>query len=892
MKTSLSDYQKYEIEKGPVIVEHIKVMHGANYFSGGPIVLLRINLGAYDEVFSNQIDGFFDKLSTLLPSLYEHHCSIGKPGGFFTRVQEGTLLGHIIEHVAIELQTMAGMAVNYGKTRSTLQQGVYNVIFRFFDELAGVYAGKAAVNIINAILLNKDISIPSINKALIDIREQRLFGPSTQAIVDEAISRNIPHLRIDSYNLVQLGTGKYHKRIRATITSDTNLIAVETADNKYLCNLMLKDAGIPVPISIKTCELSEIIDFYNNIKQPIILKPIFGNLGKQLTNKLDNIEAISNAFKLLQIPEPRTILAQQYYEGKAYRLLIIDYKFVAATMLEPPIITGDGKHTIVQLIAKLNENPDRQFGDKGKLSLIALDTITENILKNHQLTPESILPENYTLPLKYSGNPKLGGTSTDVTELVHPLNIFLAERAAKVLGLNVAGVDIISPDISISMFDNEAIILEINAAPDFRMHINPTTGLKRNVAAPLLDMLFPAEKPSRIPIFSITGTVGKTICASIINHCLKAENLCIGLTTNEGLFIGGKRLMKGDMTYPEHVALVLKDPTIDCAILETSREGILRSGLGYQLADYGIVLNMHNDHVGSDDIKYLEDLAYAKSVVAEQVYEEGYTILNADNDLVLEMKERLYSKLIVFSHTPDNKFLQSHIFRGGLAVYIKENHIVISFRNNHIQLIALNDIPLTFNNTAKFTYDAILAAVAALYAHKISKDKIAEGLKSFIPNTQNLQGRLNLMDVLNFKVLLDYAHNAISFNGLKDFLASFNCLKIGVFDAAGDRQDEEIAALGSIAAETYNELYIYEGIDARGRNKGEVIELLKQGALSKAFPENKIHSFTSPQEAWLSALSNAPKDCLVTILTARGEETTKVIEQFIAQNNIHSNYQI
>jgi cyanophycin synthetase len=876
MEKSLQDYKNYAFAEGPLKVVKTQVMHGANFFSAGPIVLIRLNLDQYNEVFTNTISGFPEKLKNALPSLIHHHCSLGHEGGFLLRVNEGTLLGHVIEHVAIEFQTLAGMDVGYGKTRSTLEEGIYNIIFRFFDEIAGTYAGKAAVNLINAILTNKEFNCQEIVDDLIDIREKRLLGPSTQAIVDEAEKRKIPWLRLDTYNLVQLGTGKYRKHIRATITSDTNLIAVETADNKYLTSLMLKDAGIPVAETIRADNIKEVFAFYNHIQKPIVIKPSEGYLGKRLAINLNTEEEITKAFALAKEFDEK-ILVQPHIQGCSYRLLVINFKFVAATELLPPFIKGDGALSIQKLINKLNAEPIRQKGDKGKLSKIEIDEITAKLISDREYNFDSILPKGEILFLKNSGNMKLGGSAKDVSKLVHPFNILLAERAAKVIGLNVAGVDFIAPDIALPINENGGVIIEVNAAPDFRMHMNPTIGESRNVAANLVEMLFPKNTLSRVPVFSVTGTAGKTIAVTLLNYCLQQEGYTTGMANSDGLYIDGKCLMAGNMTYSESASLVLKDPTIDCAVLETSREGILRSGLGYKFADFGIVLNLHEDLLGIDDMEYIEDVAYTKSVVAEEVYDEGYSILNADIDHVLEIKSRLYSKLCLFSKDPQNKNVAAHIVKGGMAVTCDDDAIYVHNKTKSEKIIELAKIPLTFGNKAKFLYDEILAVAAALAASGIASEKISLHLQSFLPNQEMLPGRMNMMDVKNFKVLIDNAHNTANFVGLKNFLTAFPGKKLGVIHAAGDRSDDEIIILGSIAAQTYDEIFIYEDNNKHERAKGEVTALLKKGAISTGFSEQGISIFSDSVDALEEALKRGNKDLMITILTSNNKKTLSCI---------------
>jgi len=862
---------------GPIQAIQIKVLHGANYFSGGRVAVFRIDLGAYDEVFSNQIPGFYAQLKSWLPGLREHHCSVGQEGGFLKRVKQGTLLGHIMEHIAIELHTMAGMDVGYGKTRGTGQAGVYNVVFRIVDEVVGIYAGRAALNIVNAILLGRAYDIDEAVRQLVLIREQRLLGPSTQAIVDEARARRIPYLRLDAYNLVQLGTGRYLKRIRATIPSTSGNIAVETADDKHLTNRVLADAGVPVPRTIMTDRLEEVLSFQQELADAVVIKPCRGHLGWGVSVNLREAAEIGRAFEWARQYDDR-VLAQAHVAGETFRLLLIDYRLVAAARLAPPAITGDGVQTVGQLIELLNREPDRGIGDKTARSVVEADEITLKMLSDRGLGLDSIPPAGERIPLKVSGNLRLGGSATDVTDQVHPMNRFLAERAVRVLGLDVAGVDFITADIGRSLLETGGVCVEVNAAPDFRLHLQPTVGQPRNVARSFVEMLFPPGTKTRVPIFSVTGTAGKTTTVFLLAHCLKLAGYTPGVTSTDGLFVGDRRLMAGDMTYPEHVALVLKDPTLDCAVLETSREGILRRGLGYDLADVGIVLNVFDDHVGSDDISRLDDLAYAKSVVAEQVYEDGHAVLNADNDLVMEMRERVGCDLVLFARSAKNARVRAHLQKGGAAVVIDGQYVTMVREHERVEVIHLEDVPLSFGGRARLNFDAILAATAALAAYGLPLETIRQGLRTFRPDPASLPGRMNLIPWRDGQVLLDYAHNRAAFESLQEFLRSFQRPLTGVLDAPGDRADEEIVQLGRLAGETYQDLYLYEDHDRRGRQPGEIPDLLARGAALAGFPAERLRRFETPGEAIRAALAAfAPGDLLV-VLGERHEEALRLLE--------------
>jgi cyanophycin synthetase len=876
MDASLKPFIDYQVDPGPLKALSFSVMHGANYFSAGPVVVLRLDLGEYDEVFTDAIPGFAQRLKEALPSLAAHHCSVGEPEGFFTRVREGTLLGHVTEHVAIELQTLAGMDVSYGKTRSTTAPGVYNVVFRFFDELAGLYAGRAAVNLVNSLLLGLPFEAEAAVAGLVRIREERMLGPSTAAVVEEAERRGIPWLRLDEYNLVQLGTGRFQKRIRATITSDTGYLGVEAADDKLLAMSLLGDAGIPVPETAAAASAEEALEFHRRTARPLAIKPATGSLGRGVTLGAGDEAAVRRGFEWAAMSGGKVIV-QPFLPGRTYRLLVIGHKMVAAVRQSPPEIAGDGSSTVAQLVEELNRSPGREVGDKARLTKVEIDEITLRIMAEKGHGEKTVLPRGQVLALKNSGSLKLGGEAVDVTDEVHPDNRFLAERASRVIGLDVAGIDLVAEDIGRPAMETGGAVIEVNAAPDFRMHLRPTQGDPRPVAGPFLDLLFPDGAGSRIPVISVTGTLGKTLAVNLISHCLNLARVRSGMTSTEGLYISGRRLMETDCTYPEHVALVLKDPTIDCAVLETSREGILRRGLGYRLADVGVVLNMHDDHVGSDDIRYIEDLAYAKAVVAEQIYPQGCAVLNADNALVMNMAERVSSRLMLFSRDAGSPRVRSHILKGGAAVVLEGDDAMLYRDGSGSRLFDITEIPLSYGGRAKLAYDAILGAAGALAAHGMALERIRYGLKSFFPDPKVLPGRLNLVEVGDFKVLVDYAHNRQGFLGLKDFLGNYAEEKAGVLDAAGDRSDAEISALGALAAGMFGRLVLYEGHDRRGRPPGNIVELLRQGARSAGMAEGKIQSFLEPEEAWRAGLGLGGPGAMVVILSARGQKVLEMI---------------
>lgn len=726
----LHEFINYAVSPGPLTVEDIKVLHGANYFSGEQVVRFRINLGDYDEVFTDAIPGFFAQLKSQLPGLYHHHCSPGKPGGFFERIRRGTLLGHVMEHVAIELQNMAGMDVGFGKTREAKKQGVYNVVFRFFDEIAGIYAGKAALNLLNAMLESKPFDINAVIEHLVWIREKRLLGPSTQAIVDEAARRNIPVIRVDKYNLVQLGTGKYRKLTRATMTQDTSVLAVETTDDKYLTNTILEEAGIPVPQQIITEKLDEVLAFHARLQRAIVVKPAQGYQGKRVSIDLNTPEAITQAFAWAR-DFHEEIIAQEDIPGGTYRILLINYQPVAAVRLTPPKITGNGIQTIAELTEVLNLDPLREYGDKGKLTKVEIDEETLHILSLMGLEPDSVLQEGTEVFLKNSGNMRLGASATDVTDVVHPYNRFLACRIARILNLDVAGIDIISQDIAKPLDENNGKVIEVNAAPDFRMHMNPTFGTKRHVQQDFVSMLFPAGSQSGVPVYSVTGSKGKSMCLSIINTCLSEKGQKTGVISKNGLYIDGFSIKNSDATESVNVPVILKDPGIDCVLLETPVESILSAGLGYAYAHFGIILNLSDhkeEYFTYDHIRDIEDIAYAKMVVAEQLCDQGFAIINADEKLLMQMRSRIYAQLILFSKKDQNPDFSKHIANAGTGILLHSEQITIYDKGLELFVINTAEIPLLQQDPCESVKDAVLASIMALYLSDIPIGQIRQTL--------------------------------------------------------------------------------------------------------------------------------------------------------------------
>ncbi|MCX7955176.1 MAG: Mur ligase family protein [Bacteroidales bacterium] len=722
----------------PVELLNYKVLIGANYFSGDKVILFRIKLNEYDEVFTTQIPGFNEKLKQLIPSLEEHYCSLKQKGGFYIRLNEGTLLGHVMEHIAIELQNLAKMNIGFGKTRETKEKGVYNVVFRFADEYAGIYAGKMAIHIINSILRNEECNISNIIEKLVIIRENRMFGYSTQQIINELNKRDIPFIRLDKYNFVQIGTGCYRKLIRATLTQNAGYLAIEKTDDKYYTQQLLQELSIPVPDSILAKNINDVLNFFHEKQCAIVIKPCKGYRGKKVSVNLKDEHSIIKAYIWTYSYDPE-VLVQEYIKGNTYRILVINNKVVAASQLIPPFIIGDGKSTIQELIDKLNNDPLREYGDKGKLTKVEIDEDTLKILELNNYNLSSILPENEKIFLKNTGNMRSGATSIDVTENVHPFNCFIAERIAGVFNLDVAGIDIISEDISKPLYENDARVLEINAAPDFRMHINPTIGESRPVQKYFIDTLFKDDQKYEIPIISITGSKGKTFLTYLLNFAFTKRNIKTGVVNSKGIFINNYYVSKNNCYDSNNVNIILKDPYIEMAIFETPIESILNHGLGYKKAYIGIFLNVYDksDYYQYDHIRDIDDATYAMSVVVEEVRKDGYAIINADNNYILNSSERIDCKIAYFSTYKNSSILDNLINNGETCCCVDDYRIILYHKKKRFVMCYLDEISKNLYNE-QYKLECLLAFCIVGYIFNYDELDIRDLLKEFSLNASEL----------------------------------------------------------------------------------------------------------------------------------------------------------
>jgi len=847
----------------------IKALRGPNYWSirRPKLIQMKLDLQEMELKPTNQIPGFRERLEKLLPTLYEHRCSEGEPGGFFHRVEEGTWMGHVIEHIALEIQTLAGMDTGFGRTRSTAEkEGVYYVIFDYIEEDAGVYAARAAVKIAQALVSGETYDLDADIQHMREIREDTRLGPSTGCIVEEAAKRGIPFIRLNKQSLVQLGYGVHQKRIRATIASTTSNIAVDIAGDKEETKLLLDTAQIPVPKGTVIRTEEELQDAIERFNYPLVIKPIDGNHGKGNTTNITNYDQALKAFAAAR-EYNRSLIVERFITGYDFRALVINYKFVCAALRTPASVTGDGEHSIQWLIDETNKDPRRGYGHEKVLTQITLDQFTQKMLDDHGYTLETIPEKNELVFLKPTANLSTGGTSTDVTDEVHPANIFMFERIARIIGLDICGIDVMATDLQTPVSENGGAILEVNAAPGFRMHLDPAKGLPRNVADPVIDMLFPKGSAGRIPIIAITGTNGKTTTTRITAQIAKSAGKKVGYTTSDGVYIQNQMMMKGDCTGPISSQFVLKDPTVDFAVLECARGGILKAGLAFQNCDVAIVTNVAADHIGLGGINNIEQMAKVKSVVPETVFPHGYAVLNADDDLVYKMAAGLDCNIALFSMNEDNPRIKKHCDKGGLAAVFESGYISIKKGNWKIRVMAVKDIPITFEGRALHNIQNCLPSVLATYLFRdITIEDIRSALSSFLPSSSQTPGRLNFFHFKNFSVLADFAHNPHGLRLLCDFVSKLGYPKnIGLISGTGDRRDEDIRELGEISAGYFDEIIIRCDKNLRGRTAQEIIELLKQG-IEKVNPKIPVMVIPDENKALEHIYANHEAGVLYTIM--------------------------
>lgn len=859
-------------------VERVTYLAGRNIYSHSPVLRLLLDLGKWAGKTTADFPDLEEKLFSLLPGLGSHHCSLAYPGGFRTRVQEGTYLGHVLEHVILELQTAAGSPVVYGRTRETRRPGVYEIVVECRCEEGGREAVRLALELLQGLLGEK--TLPDLAAGLARLRrvmDRHRLGPSTAAIAEAARKRGIPVQRLNDGSLLQLGYGRYQQRVQATITAGTGCIGVDIACDKTLTKELLARAGIPVPPGVLVQTEEEALEAAAELGYPVVIKPDNGNQGKGVSLNLTSPEEIREACALAKEYSPR-LLVEKQIPGRHYRVLVVGDKVVAAAERIPASVVGDGSHTIAQLIEITNRDPRRGEGHEKPLTKITVDPVVLACLRRRGMGLDYVPRPGERVFLRENANLSTGGTAVDVTDRLHPATALLALRAARTVGLDVAGVDLVTADISLPLAAAGGAVIEVNAAPGLRMHLYPSEGQSRDVAGEIVDYLFPPGRPSRIPVVAITGTNGKTTTARLVAHVLRSRGLKVGLATTDGIWLDDHCLFRGDTTGPWSARLLLSDPLVEAAVLETARGGIVRGGLGYDLSDVGVITNISRDHLGQDGLEDLEDLAFVKSLVVEAVHPGGCAVLNADDPLVASLASRTRCRLIYFSLEEDNVLLRRHLSAGGEGVFLQGGQVVAARGTEGAVVVPLASLPVTWYGQARHNVANVLAATAACLGLGLAPQEIGRALAAFTGDLDCNPGRCNLIDMGDFRVLVDYGHNPAAYRAVLEAARRLAPRRLlGVIGVPGDRADDLVRESGRIAGEGFDYIFIKEDSDLRGRAPGEIAGLLREGALAGGCREENIELVLEEGEAIKRALARAQRGDLLVIFYEKLDPVLEIL---------------
>ncbi|HWS87328.1 MAG TPA: cyanophycin synthetase [Pyrinomonadaceae bacterium] len=862
-------------------IEGIRTLAGPNVYTHRPALLLRLDLCELAGRETREFDGFEARLLAALPGLSEHQCSRGRAGGFVERLREGTYFGHVVEHAALELTGLAGVGVTHGKTRVEREPDLYNVVVEYKAEHATRYLLEQAVLFVEATLRGEAFPVAEKVAEARRIAARTELGPSTRAIVDAAARRGIPWERVGTGSIVRLGWGVHRRFVQAATSERTSAVAVELASDKDLTKLVLEQAAVPVPRGLVVSTEEGALEAFRSLGPPVVVKPLDGRQGYGVSLDLSTDEEVREAFRIAR-DFSSSVLVEELLVGRNYRVLVVGGELVAASERLPCHVLGDGARSLAELIEVANQDPLRGDGHEKPLTKIVVDEIVLAHLRKHGRTLKDVPAAGETVTLRDGINLSTGGVARDVTDEVHPTVRDLCVRAARAVGLDICGVDLVVPDIS-EEFKSGGVI-ELNASPGLRMHHHPSEGRPRDAGRKIVETLFP-RGDGRIPVVSVTGTNGKTTVTRMTGHVLASTGLNVGVTTTDGIWVGGRQVAKGDTTGPHSARTVLSDPTVEAAVLETARGGITRRGLGYDWSDVGVLTNIQADHFGQDGIEDLEDLVYIKSLVAERVRDGGTLVLNADDERLARLAESPrvradLKRVVYFSLRADHVLVRKHLGAGGTAFFVRDGRVIEAAGGEQSEVLALSDVPVTLGGTAEFQVANVLASVAACRALNVAREQVAAGLKSFRAAADN-PGRANIFRLpAGGHVLLDYGHNPAAFASVCRSAARWNKGRVtGIVGVPGDRSDELIEEAARIAARGFGRVVIKEDTDLRGRRSGEVAELMRR-VVSDEAPWLDCSVVLCEEEALRRELKRLGPEEIVVMFYDQREPVARVLEEF------------
>jgi cyanophycin synthetase len=861
-------------------IRSVRALRGPNIWANFTVLEVLVDLEDLKNNPSNTIPGFSDRIKEWLPSMIEHRCGPGVRGGFFQRLDEGTYLGHVLEHLTLELQTLAGTDVGYGKARETDEDGVYKVAIEYEEERLARECLNAAWELLLAAVHDTPFDIQAEINRLRDFAGNVCFGPSTRSIVDAALNRGIPVRRLNDESLVQLGYGARRRRIMAAETDSTGAVAQEIAQDKQLTKMLLRSVGVPVPAGHPVESAEEAWSTAEDIGLPVTVKPIDGNQGKGVSVNLCTKEQVQNAFETAAQRNP-IVLVEEHVKGNDYRLLVVGDRLVAAARRVPAHIVADGSHTVAELVEEENRDPRRGDYHALPLSRIPLDDISDAVLAEQGMTKDSVPRAGTVVLIRRNANLSTGGTAVDVTDKVHPANASFAVSAAKSIGLDIAGVDIVTEDISVPIDDKGGKVIEVNAAPGLRMHVHPSEGCGRPVGESIVDMLFPEGSDGRIPITAVTGVNGKTTTTRFITHILSSTGFNTGMVCSDGIYIDGHRIEKGDCSGPQSARSVLLNPTVNAAVFEAARGGILREGLGFDRCDVGVVINIEGgDHLDQYDINTIEKLAAVKRTIVEAVGENGTAVLSADDPLVAEMAEYCRGSVLFFSSGDAGPIITEHCRKGGRALFVRDRTIVFAEGSRERRFALLDRIPLTHSGTIRFQVENALAGIGAALSLGLPVKKIRSAAELFFADFFNVPGRFNVLQRNGSTVIVDYGHNPSSLEAIIAALENYKCKRrVAIYSTAGDRRNCDIILQGKMLGDAFDSVILYEDHYTRGREKGEIMRLFRQG-LEGTDRVKEIREIYGSLDAIDIGMSNLASDCLLLIQADEVDETVEYMRKY------------
>jgi cyanophycin synthetase len=869
----------------------VLALRGPNIWASFPVIEAWVDLGPWKDRPSDAIAGFNDRLMAWLPGMIEHECSLGERGGFFSRLRSGTYMAHILEHVVLELQALAGVDVSFGRAREASEDGVVRVVFKYRDEVLARECLEEARLLCLAAAQGTPYDAAAAIVRLRGIAEDNLLGPSTNSIVQAARRRNIPWKRLNRYSLVQLGYGVKQQRIRAAETSLTGAIAEGIAQDKDLTRNILLAAGVPAPEGYPVTDAADAWETALYIGLPVVVKPQDGNQGRGVTTNLTTREQVEAAYASAR-ERSDSVLVEKYIPGCDFRLLIVGGKLVAAARRDPARVIGDGVHTVRQLVDAANQDPRRAEGHSNVLSKIHIDDIGLHTLAGQGLTPDSIPQPGRTVLIRRNANLSTGGTATDVTDQVHPEVAARAIEAAQAVGLDVAGIDVIAGDIARPLEEQGGVVVEVNAAPGLRMHLAPSEGQPRDVGQAIVEMLYPPGDDGRIPVAAVTGVNGKTTVTRFLAHILRAAGLFVGMTCTDGIFLGERRIDDDDCSGPISAGMVLSHPSVQAAVLETARGGILRAGLGFDQCRAAIVTNIADgDHLGLSDVNTPEDLAQVKRCIVEAVAPDGAAILNANDPLTVAMAPYCPGRVIYFSPDDANPVIASHLSAGGSAAFVRGSSIILAEGSSQTELTSLDRVPMTRGGRVPFEVENALAAIAGAWAMGAPLPAIAAAAATFATDLDGAPGRFNVLDVRGATVIVDYGHNAAALRALVESFNAFpHTRRLALYTMAGDRRDSDIILNGRILGDSVDHVILYEAYTIRGRAPGEIASLMRQG-LALGRRVRRIDEVDDPKQAITFALDQVRPGELLLLQADYIDEAVDLVRDYLrreAQGASHS----